>query len=250
MIVPGAVVDIAANTVYLKAFKRIDRVASDTAYSDLHCLYLLARSGWGDGAIVEIGAFHGKSTAVLALGSRAGRREKVISIDPHTAASRDAFEHTLRSVGVQDRVTPLFMTSAQASEQWRGPVRLLFIDGDHAYESVKLDIERWEGRVIDGGVIVFHDLNWKSVFRALDERILRNPAYRIEGSIGCSLVVSKGSSRNRHLIDELRVFNRLKQALRPWKGPNRDEYILRSAIGYDGLRDVAPAATPRGTEGA
>lgn len=35
---------------------------------------------------------------------------------------------------------------------------VLFIDGDHSYEQVKLDYENWSPLVVRGGLIVFHDI--------------------------------------------------------------------------------------------
>lgn len=37
------------------------------------------------------------------------------------------------------------------------PIHLLFIDGDHHYEAVKRDIEGWAPKVVQGGVVAFHD---------------------------------------------------------------------------------------------
>lgn len=35
---------------------------------------------------------------------------------------------------------------------------MLFIDGDHSYDAVKLDYERFVGNVEFGGIVVFHDI--------------------------------------------------------------------------------------------
>jgi hypothetical protein len=37
------------------------------------------------------------------------------------------------------------------------PVDFLFVDADHSHESVWADIENWQGRVVPGGVLAFHD---------------------------------------------------------------------------------------------
>lgn len=39
-----------------------------------------------------------------------------------------------------------------------GPYDFVFIDGDHSYEGVKGDFERYAGLVRDGGIIAFHDI--------------------------------------------------------------------------------------------
>jgi hypothetical protein len=35
-------------------------------------------------------------------------------------------------------------TSEQAAAEWSDPISLLWIDGDHEYDSVKRDLELWE----------------------------------------------------------------------------------------------------------
>ena len=76
------------------------------------------------------------NTAQLRYYSRPGNSHEYI-----TGSSYD--EETVRKV---DRVL-------------RGrDIDLLFIDGDHAYEGVKKDFEKYRGFVKQGGVIVFHDI--------------------------------------------------------------------------------------------
>lgn len=208
------IVDIIANYIFLKVYKRLDRITSATAYSDLHALFLLAKKGWGNGVILEIGAYHGKSTIALALGSAVSDGEEVISIDPHAYETSKIFMDNIRVMGVAERVRPIFKTSEEARKNFDKPIRLLFIDGDHAYESVKKDIMLWNDLVIDGGVIVFHDLNWESVFKAIDELIIHSREFIVERTTGCSLMVSKLTSRNDSVFEEIRVFNRLKRFIR------------------------------------
>ena len=43
-------------------------------------------------------------------------------------------------------------------EKVKGEYDLLFIDGDHAYESVKKDFEMYSHLIKNGGVIAFHDI--------------------------------------------------------------------------------------------
>ena len=129
-------------------------------------------------AIVEIGSWQGKSTVYLAGGSLSGNRATVFAVDPHTSAGTSAFAadpHTsagttavgmntyeafLRNIsaaGVRSVVKPMVTTSAEAARDFSGPVGLVFLDGDHSYESVRSDFEFWFPKLIDGGVIMFHD---------------------------------------------------------------------------------------------
>ena len=51
-----------------------------------------------------------------------------------------------------------------------GHLDFVFIDADHTYEGVKKDIEMWEPKVHENGLIMGHDLNWGSVARAVGEK--------------------------------------------------------------------------------
>jgi len=67
------------------------------------------------------------------------------------------------------------MTSEEAAQGWNKPIRLLWIDGDHRYESTKLDFTLWEPFLVEGGILAMHDIIrkpgpkkvlWENVFRS------------------------------------------------------------------------------------
>jgi predicted O-methyltransferase YrrM len=133
-------------------------------------LYMAAQSCTGSGAIVEIGAWKGKSTIFLAKGSKAGNNVKVYSIDPHTGASEQKavesniwtfpdFKTNIHALNVDDIITPIVKTSVAASKEWDMPIELLFIDGAHEYDLVKQDFELWYPHVIKNGMVLMHDTN-------------------------------------------------------------------------------------------
>lgn len=45
----------------------------------------------------------------------------------------------------------------EVARGWKGPVDLVFIDGDHSEEGCAADWEGWHGFVEPGGVVLFHD---------------------------------------------------------------------------------------------
>jgi predicted O-methyltransferase YrrM len=130
-------------------------------------LYNLAKNCTGQGAIVEIGSWVGKSTIWLAAGSQAGSQLPVFAIDPHTGSTvhleqTDAdtlgeLQGNLERAGVRDLVTPIVKTSEDAAQSFDQPIELLFIDGVHFYEYVKLDCELWLPKLIAGGTVALHD---------------------------------------------------------------------------------------------
>ncbi|ADU61123.1 MAG: class I SAM-dependent methyltransferase [Pseudodesulfovibrio sp.] len=161
---------------------------------------LLAEYGPGEGAVVEIGSFLGKSTCWLALGAKAAGREAITAVDyfkPMTfmATSEDPmdqaiakagstlpfFKEHIRTFGVEDFVSPIVTDSRSAAEAWDGrQIRLLFIDGHHEYNSVKTDFSLWSPFVQQGGIIIFHDYcqSWPGVIQFYDEMMSSTDGYR------------------------------------------------------------------------
>ena len=127
-------------------------------------LFRAAAATTGKGLIVEIGSWKGRSTAWLAAGARLAAA-RVYAVDPHTGSREDpeattlaAFRANLADAGLADVVEPLVMTSVEAARLLDGPLELLFIDGDHSYEAVRLDAELWLPKLVEGGIVMFHDV--------------------------------------------------------------------------------------------
>ncbi len=146
----------------------------------------LAAAADPDGSIVEIGSWQGRSTIWLAAGAAAGRGARVFAIDPHVGTSLrregESTEHLLRRnlarAGVDDRVEVVVATSEQAAAGWRGPISLLWIDGDHEYESVRRDLELWEPHLLPDAVVALHDtFVWPGPERLVRERLVRSGRY-------------------------------------------------------------------------
>ena len=162
-----------------------------------YALMYLAEHGGGEGAIVEIGSFKGRSTCWLAAGVKESGREKVYAVDhfrgsvEHQPGQRHQdtrivehgstfpeFQQNIRQAEVEDYVVPLCRASAEAVKEWRSPIRLLFIDGDHSYEAVRQDFELWTPFLIRGGILCFHDVgSWPGVTQFHDELAKRTEEY-------------------------------------------------------------------------
>jgi len=149
-------------------------------------LYRLAAAADPAGAIVEIGSWQGRSTIWLAAGARAGRGARVVAIDPHRGtylrtgdeSTEGALRANLASAGVADGVDVVVATSEDAVSGWTRPVSLLWIDGDHSYESALRDLDLWEPHLTAGAAVAFHDtFVWKGPERVFRERILRSRSY-------------------------------------------------------------------------
>ena len=147
-------------------------------------LYKAAKNCEGKGVIVEIGSWKGKSTIWLAKGSKAGSNIKVYAIDPHTGSSENIeklgeiwtyqeFKGNIEKAEVEDIVISILKTSGDAAREWNGkPIELLWIDGAHEYEMVKLDFDLWSPYLIEGGIVAFHDtIGWEGPRRLVKEAL-------------------------------------------------------------------------------
>ncbi|MBI4383445.1 MAG: class I SAM-dependent methyltransferase [Nitrospinae bacterium] len=121
-------------------------------------LFELARSGPGEGAIVNIGHFLGGSSIILAGGSKERGRERVHSLD---VKKYDNAEDLYKKNGVEDWIAFQQMESGKAASQWaKRPdtaIRLLIVDGDHSYEGCKKDLLDWSPYLVSGGTLAVHD---------------------------------------------------------------------------------------------
>lgn len=136
-------------------------------------LFSLAKNASQKGVIVEIGSYKGGSTVLLAKGSQKGKKDKVYAVDPHPILPSSlaignhseiwpknpflVFEKNIKKYDVEDVVIPIRKTSEEAVINWRKPIKLLWIDGNHDYGNVKTDFLQWEKHLIEEGIVAFHD---------------------------------------------------------------------------------------------
>jgi MMP 1-O-methyltransferase len=156
-----------------------------------YALMALAAHGPGQGTVLEVGSYLGRSTCFLALGVKSADRPAVVAVDhfagspEHQAGARHEsavlvaegttyhqFLRNLETAGVTGHVRAIRAASLEAAAGWREPLRLLFIDGDHAYEATRGDFEAWSPHLEDTGLLAFHDVSvWPGVTRFYEELI-------------------------------------------------------------------------------
>lgn len=171
-------------------------------------LYHLARKCTGRGVIVEIGSKEGKSTICLAKGSKSGNAVKVYAVDPHTGSPEhkeiygevwtfEKFKKNIMDARVDDLVVPIVKTSREAAEGFDEPIELVFIDGAHEYDLVKMDFELWFPKVIEDGTIVFHDTNLLEPMKIVQEYVLKSNNFRnVRFVENTSLAIAEKVSQN------------------------------------------------------
>ena len=125
-------------------------------------------------SVVEIGSFQGRSTFALLQGCKG----PVYAVDPWTDVLKqgqdnfEVFKFNLltRNPMAVARLHPLRMPSAEAVAG-TPDVDMVFIDGDHVYEAVALDIALWLRKARK--LICGHDFGdpaWPGVTKAVRER--------------------------------------------------------------------------------
>lgn len=137
--------------------------------------------------IVELGAWMGKSTAYQAQKIKeSGKNIKFYTVDTFKGAEAEPvhvetiqknggsifhiFQDNMVKCGVENYVTPLEMTSAEASAQFEdSSIDFLFVDAGHRYEDVISDLNFWYKKVKVGGIIAGHDAEHPPVGQALKE---------------------------------------------------------------------------------
>lgn len=187
------------------------RIKSTTSPIEGYFLYRCARDGYGEGAIVEIGSWHGFSTIVMARGSKQRLREKVYAVDPLLDANiRSRFLENIKREKVADYIIPRFVRSDQYAKDFNEPIRLLFIDGSHEYHQVRKDILLWKDHLIEGGIIALHDINQESVRKAVEECIINSDEFIVESQIGYIFFASWAVSENKVLFHKFARVNRIR----------------------------------------
>ena len=182
------------------------RVAATTGYlSEREAKFLMAAAALSpaQGKNLEIGSFKGRSTVGIAYVTRELGFGKVVAVDPHTSpastdpdlkrsgqtTSYDDFVSNLKTAGVFDRVEIQRAYSHDLARQWKDPLRLLWIDGDHTYEGAKADLDMFKPFLADGAIVAMHDVlgTFPGALRVFVEEILDRDEFGpagFSGSIG------------------------------------------------------------------
>lgn len=146
--------------------------------------------------IVEFGSLHGRSTCALADNTRG----KVWAVDPWKG---DIYFEDSNKIPINTAVYPYFCNNLKDHIQTgrvvpiRGfsysfklpyQVDMVFIDGDHRYETVVKDIKKAYELLKPRGLICGHDYNhpeWPGVHRAVVEQVY---SFGIEDTIWWAIV--------------------------------------------------------------
>ena len=148
-----------------------------------------------DGDVIEIGSWWGKSAFILSNLARNFEIGKLLCVDPWSnehliqdektvdrSSAKVSAEEALRifQIGLlpfnSNHINYLRKTSVEAAKYYKdnrsvsteafgnteyaGKISILHIDGNHAYDAAKADVEAWKSFVVDGGWIIIDDYIW------------------------------------------------------------------------------------------
>jgi predicted O-methyltransferase YrrM len=166
----------------------------------------LARHAQGRSPIVEIGVWHGVTTAVLRAAMRDGG--VLWAVDPFPpgrlgfSLQKPIAEAEVRRVrkGMVRWVRATGQAAAADFErEQREPVGLIFIDGDHSYEGLSGDWFAWKRLIAPGGVACLHDsrstaarnIESAGSVRATNEIVLNDPDFELVEQVDSLTVVRR-----------------------------------------------------------
>lgn len=129
--------------------------------------------------VIEIGRYKGGSTILIAAAMTGNGRLWSIDIGEKEARLQGGKPHRSFDSQLGDLCkrlglsVDLIVGDSRTVEIATGEVDLVFIDGDHAYEGVKNDFERFGRRVRIGGAVLFDDAFDDQIFKVHSEGVKR-----------------------------------------------------------------------------
>ena len=118
----------------------------------------------GNGCIVELGTFRSGTTELLA-----GRcKTSVWSIDNYAVTDKwiEVYDDYSPVVSYrryfENKYNNVFFIvgdSLNVGKCWDKKIELLYLDADHGYDITKQNFIEWSKNIVDGGWVLFHDVN-------------------------------------------------------------------------------------------
>ena len=196
---------------------------------EIEFLALIGAYPTAPGCVLEIGAFKGASTIVLSKAALTAGDDHIWTCDPFTnpcetdlpkGTCYPEFLNNLRQAGLEKFVKVFKGFSQDLAKQWREPIRVLWIDGDHRYEATKRDFELFQPFLTDGAIVAFHDVLGLA---SGPRRVLANDvllsrefgACGLSGTIGWTQHVAEENVAMRHGNAKAKLYRQLSAQVSP-----------------------------------
>lgn len=171
------------------------------------------------GDLLEIGCFHGRSAAVLAMHLRDG--EHLLLIDAFDLPMAEPYGNTPNAESVRrnlaaavpeldpERVTIHRAYSRDLDLPETTRLRFAHVDGGHDADTVRSDLKTCADRLIPGGVIAVDDYahpGWPGVTEGVRGFLTDYPAVRVladlnrGGALGRKLYLTRANQPEKHII--------------------------------------------------
>jgi len=158
--------------------------------------------------VCEIGAWHGKSSVILAKGVIKKNYPKLYCVDPFDGISdkrsmadamfhkesfgiKEIFIRNTKENHVDGIVTILQGYSYDVVHSFNDNLDLLLVDGNHDYEAVLKDYLDWKKFVKADGFIAFHDSNLPGPNKVVREHIMNRPTWEIIKKVDDLVIAQK-----------------------------------------------------------
>lgn len=177
-------------------------------YGRLRFLYrsILRHAVAQSGNAVEIGCYKACSTVVMAKACLKKAIGRIYSLDlfsgtPDWNQPFDTHEAALERIEEYELGDCVTLIRADSrAHSWQLPIDVLHVDGDHSYDAVKADLEKFSPFLSSRGLLIAddYDQSHPEVKRAVDDFIGAHPQYRIvdryeENGIAGSACVANAS---------------------------------------------------------
>ena len=173
-------------------FQVTRRTRHELPFEELFYLVALIRAA-RPAVIFEIGTHQGRTARLFA--ERSPERAKVYTLDLPVEKMRERARYDCTDSGVpgeEARKSPAAHKIVQLYGDSRtfdfrpfdGTVDLMFIDGDHAYETVKQDTANALRMIAPGGIIIWDDYQtcWPGVIQCVEELAQTHPVHHLSGT--------------------------------------------------------------------
>lgn len=158
----------------LKGGYRPLRIFTHLTIEEKNTLYNYSKKLKNGSNIAEIGSYFGASASFLALGNKLN---KIFCVDPWKNETmpeglRDTFPEFKNNTKKFNNITALRGRSEDVAKNFNRKIDLLFIDGDHSYKEVKIDVCSWIPKCKNEAIVILHDIGWaEGVNRVIEEDI-------------------------------------------------------------------------------